>query len=132
MRTIQPNAHSKHNQYVAACEATKEAVSLYMLLIHLEVVSNMDKPLTLYCDNCGVVINSKEPKSHKRGKHIKQKYHLIREIVSRRYSSLEYSVGKQPYWHIHQDVTSKEFWETLRRSRVEGYVLFALGQVENC
>ena len=27
--------------------------------------------------------NSKEPRSHKRGKHIKRKYHLIREIVSR-------------------------------------------------
>ena len=25
----------------------------------------------------------KEPKSHKRGKHIKRKYHLIREIVNR-------------------------------------------------
>ena len=29
------------------------------------------------------VANSKEPRSHKRGKHIERKYHLIREIVSR-------------------------------------------------
>ena len=28
--------------------------------------------------------NSKEPHSHKRGKHIERKYHLIREIVRRR------------------------------------------------
>ena len=27
--------------------------------------------------------NSKEPRSHKRGKHIGRKYHLIREIVHR-------------------------------------------------
>ena len=27
--------------------------------------------------------NSKEPRSHKRGKHIERKYHLIREIVNR-------------------------------------------------
>ena len=27
--------------------------------------------------------NSKEPRSHKRGKHIERKYHLIREIVHR-------------------------------------------------
>ena len=30
-----------------------------------------------------MVINAKEPRSHKRGKHIERKYHLIREIVSR-------------------------------------------------
>ena len=29
------------------------------------------------------VANLKEPMSHKRGKHIERKYHLIREIVSR-------------------------------------------------
>ena len=27
--------------------------------------------------------NSKEPRSHKRGKHIERKYHLIREIMHR-------------------------------------------------
>ena len=41
----------------------------------------MDKPLVLYCDNSGRVANLKEPRSHKRGKHIGRKYHLIREIV---------------------------------------------------
>ena len=39
--------------------------------------------VTLYCDNSGVVANSKKPRSHKRGKHIERKYHLIWEIVSR-------------------------------------------------
>ena len=48
-----------------------------------EVVPDMDKPLVLYCDNSGAVANSKEPRSHKRGKHIERKYHLIREIVHR-------------------------------------------------
>ena len=41
--------------------------------------------MTLYCDNSGAVANSKEPRSHKRSKHIKRKYHLIREIVQRGY-----------------------------------------------
>ncbi|KAA0065993.1 retrovirus-related pol polyprotein from transposon tnt 1-94 [Cucumis melo var. makuwa] len=31
----------------------------------------------------GAVANSRESRSHKRGKHIKRKYHLIREIVHR-------------------------------------------------
>ena len=39
--------------------------------------------MTLYCDNSGVVANSKEPRSHKCSKHIARRYHLIREIVAR-------------------------------------------------
>ena len=49
----------------------------------MEVVPNHGKSLVLYCDNSGAVANSKEPRSHKRGKHIERKYHLIREIVHR-------------------------------------------------
>ena len=40
-------------------------------------------PITLFCDNSGAVAQSKEPRNHKRGKHIERKYHLIREIVGR-------------------------------------------------
>ena len=43
----------------------------------------MEKPLVLYCDKGVVVANTKEPRSHKGGKHIERKYHLIREIVHR-------------------------------------------------
>ena len=39
--------------------------------------------ITLYCDNSGVVANSKEPRSHKRRKHIERKNHLIRDIFNR-------------------------------------------------
>ena len=52
--------------YIAGCEAAKESVWLRKIYIDLVVVSNMDKSLTLYYDNSGVVENSKEPRSHKR------------------------------------------------------------------
>ena len=68
-------------EYVAACEATKETVWLRKFLTDLEIVPNMHLPITLYCDNSGAVANSREPRSHKREKHIECKYHLIREIV---------------------------------------------------
>ena len=71
-------------EYVAACEAAKEVVWLRKFLSDLKVVPDLDKPITLYCDNSGAVVNSKEPRSHKRGNHIERKYHLIREIVQRR------------------------------------------------
>ena len=70
-------------EYVAASEAAKEAVWLKSFLSDLEVVPEMEKPIILYCDNSSAVANSKEPRSHKRGKHIERKYHLIREIVNR-------------------------------------------------
>ena len=45
-------------EYVATCEAGKEAVWLKMFLTDLEVVPNMHLPITLYCDNSGAVANS--------------------------------------------------------------------------
>ena len=46
-------------EYVAACEAAKEAVWLRKFLGDLEIIPDMDKPLTLYCDNSRAVANSK-------------------------------------------------------------------------
>ena len=40
-------------------------------------------PITLYCDNSGVVAQSKEPRNRGKGKHIERKYHLIKDIVQR-------------------------------------------------
>ena len=54
-------------EYIAASEAAKEAVWLKNFLLDLEVVPSVQS----------------EPRSHKRGKHIERKYHLICEIVSR-------------------------------------------------
>ena len=62
-------------EYVASCEAAKEAIWLRKFLIDLEVVPNTSLSITLYCDNSGTVANSKELRSHKRGKHIERKYH---------------------------------------------------------
>ena len=70
-------------EYIAACEAAKESIWLKKFYIDLEVIPNMEKPLVLYYDNSGAMANSKEPRSHERGKHIERKYHLIREIVHR-------------------------------------------------
>ena len=36
-----------------------------------------------FCNNSRAVANAKEPRSHKRGKYIKRKYHLIQEIINR-------------------------------------------------
>ena len=40
-------------------------------------------PITLFCDNSGVVAQSKDSMNHKKGKRIERKYHIIRDIIAR-------------------------------------------------
>ena len=70
-------------EYVAACEAAKEAVWLKKFMLDLEVVPTASQAIILYCDNSGAVANAKEPRSHQRGKYIERKYHLLRDIGQR-------------------------------------------------
>ena len=60
-----------------------EAVRLKNFLLNLGEVPSAQLSITIYCDNSGAVANSKEPRTHKRVKHIKRKYYLIRDIVHR-------------------------------------------------
>ena len=69
-------------EYVAACEAAKEAIWLKKFLSDLGVVRMEQVPITLFCDNSGVVAQSKDPRNYKKGKHIKRKYHIIQDIVT--------------------------------------------------
>ena len=101
-------------EYVVACEVTKEAVWFQKFLSDLEVVPDMEKLMTLYCDNSGAMANSKEPRSHRRGKHIEWKYHLIREIVHR---------GNMSILKIRsEDNLAKPFTKTLPAKSFEGHL----------
>ena len=68
-------------EYVLASEAAKEAVWFRNFLLDLDVVPDLPKSITTFCDNSGAVANSKEPRGHKASKHIERKYHLIRKFV---------------------------------------------------
>ena len=65
------------DEYVAACEATKEAVWLKKFLYDLGVKRMEQVPITLFYDNSGAVAQSKDPRNHKKGKPIERKYHTI-------------------------------------------------------
>ena len=56
-------------EYIVA----KEVVWLRNFLMDLEVVPSPQLAITLFCDNNEAVANSKEPRRHKRGKHIEMK-----------------------------------------------------------
>ena len=70
-------------KYVAACEVVKEAVWLKKFLSDLGVVRMEQVPITLFCDNSRAVAQSKDPRNHRKGKHIERKYHIIQDIVAR-------------------------------------------------
>ena len=71
-------------EYVATCQAAKKAIWLKKFLSDLGVVRMEQVPTTLFCDNRGVVAQSKDPRNHKKGKHIERKYHIIWDIVARK------------------------------------------------
>ena len=69
-------------EYVAACETAKDAVWLKKFLSNLSVVRMEQVPIKLFCNNSGVVAQSKDPRNHKKGKYIERKYHIIQDIVA--------------------------------------------------
>ena len=64
-------------EYIAACEAAKEAIWFKKFLSDLGFVRMEQVPITLFCDNSGAVAQSKDPRNHKKGKHIERKYNII-------------------------------------------------------
>ncbi|KAK1626778.1 hypothetical protein QYE76_001093 [Lolium multiflorum] len=72
---------SIESEYIAASEASSEAVWMKRFIVELGVVPSALDPLIIYCDNMGAIANAQEPRSHKRLKHIKLRYHSIREYI---------------------------------------------------
>ena len=70
-------------EYVAASEASKEAVWIRKFIQELGVVPSSADPLVIFCDNTGAIAQAKEPRSHQKSKHIQRRFHLIREIIDR-------------------------------------------------
>ncbi|KAK1606655.1 hypothetical protein QYE76_030328 [Lolium multiflorum] len=72
---------STESEYIAALEASSEVVWMKRFIVELGVVPSALDPLVIYCDNMGAIANAQEPRSHKRLKHIKLRYHSIREYI---------------------------------------------------
>jgi hypothetical protein len=68
-------------EYIAASKAAKEVVWIRNFVSELGVVPSASSPMDLYCDNSGAIAQAKEPRAHKRAKHVLRRYHLIRKII---------------------------------------------------
>lgn len=75
-------------EYIASCEAAKEAIWVTRLLTELRLKEVL--PVPLYSDNQSAIRLAKNPEFHQRTKHIDIKYHFIREQVEKGVISLEF------------------------------------------
>ena len=69
-------------EYMAACDATKEAVWMRKFIFELRVVSSIELLIPLYYYNNEAIAQANEPKSHQKSKHNEHRFYLIREIVA--------------------------------------------------
>ena len=65
------------SEYVAA----SEAAWMKKFIEDLGVVPSIQDPLEVFCDNEGAIALAKEPRAHKRTRHIHRRYNFIRSKV---------------------------------------------------
>jgi hypothetical protein len=68
-------------EYIASSKATKKVVRIRNFISELGVVPSVSSPMDIYCDNSRAIVQLKEPRAHKRAKHVLRRYHLIHEII---------------------------------------------------
>nr|GEU88394.1 retrotransposon protein, putative, Ty1-copia subclass [Tanacetum cinerariifolium] len=69
------------SEYIAACEASKEAIWMKNFIRDLGVVPIVQDPIEIFHDNESTIALTKEPKDHGKSKHVERKYHFVRRKV---------------------------------------------------
>ncbi|GKD69672.1 hypothetical protein Tco_1323762 [Tanacetum coccineum] len=69
------------SEYIAACEASKEAIWMKNFIRDLRVVPKVQEPIEIFCYNKSAVALIKEPKDHGKSKHIESKNHFVQSKV---------------------------------------------------
>ncbi|GKA05065.1 hypothetical protein Tco_0684185 [Tanacetum coccineum] len=69
------------SEYIAACEASKESIRMKNFIGDLGVVPTVQDPTEIFYDNESAVTLTKEPKDHRKSKHIERKYYFVRSKV---------------------------------------------------
>jgi hypothetical protein len=79
---------STESEYIACCEATKEAVWLRRVLEGVN--HSQEEATTVYVDNQSAIKLVKNPELHSRSKHIEVQYHYVREQALKSRIKVEY------------------------------------------
>ncbi|KAL0408224.1 UNVERIFIED_CONTAM: Retrovirus-related Pol polyprotein from transposon TNT 1-94 [Sesamum radiatum] len=106
-------------KYVAATMATKECLWLRRLI--REMVTNLNHPIQIFCDNESAIKLAGNPVFHARSKHIETHYHFVREKVSSQDIEQKIRTNKQ---------VANIFTKALARAKFEEF-REALGVIDN-
>jgi len=106
-------------EYMALCEASKEAVGLNKLVKSVASqglrTSISGRPININVDNSGCIDFSKNPVEHKRTKHIDIRYHFVREAITTDKMTLEHCATDD----MVADPMTKELGKTKHDKHVE-------------
>nr|GEX48978.1 retrotransposon protein, putative, Ty1-copia subclass [Tanacetum cinerariifolium] len=72
---------SAEAEYIAAFDASKEAVWVRKFISGLGVVPTIEEPISMYCDNTGAIDIANESGITKGARHFRAKVHYIREVI---------------------------------------------------
>ncbi|GKA08478.1 retrotransposon protein, putative, ty1-copia subclass [Tanacetum coccineum] len=72
---------SAEAEYIAAVDASKEAVWVRKFIYGLGVVPTIEKPINMYCDNTGAIAIANESGITKGARHFRAKVHYLREVI---------------------------------------------------
>ncbi|GKD42150.1 zinc finger, CCHC-type containing protein [Tanacetum coccineum] len=68
-------------EYIAAFDASKEAVWIRKFISGLNVVPTIKEPITMYCDNIGAIAIANNHGVTKGARHFRAKFHYLRETI---------------------------------------------------
>nr|GEY33251.1 hypothetical protein [Tanacetum cinerariifolium] len=72
---------SAEAEYIAAIDASKEAVWVRKFISGLGVVPTIEEPISMYCDNTGAIAIANESEITKSARHFRAKVHYLREVI---------------------------------------------------
>ncbi|GKA54729.1 retrotransposon protein, putative, ty1-copia subclass [Tanacetum coccineum] len=72
---------SAEAEYIAAYDASKEAVWVRKFIYGLGVVPIIEEPINMYCDNTGAIAIANESAITKGARHFRGKVHYLREVI---------------------------------------------------
>ncbi|GKD63573.1 hypothetical protein Tco_1305681, partial [Tanacetum coccineum] len=72
---------SAEAEYIAAYDASKEAVWVRKFISGLGVVPTIEEPINMYCDNTRAITIANESGITKGARHFRAKVHYLREVI---------------------------------------------------
>nr|GEZ29175.1 hypothetical protein [Tanacetum cinerariifolium] len=72
---------SAEAEYITAFDAYKEAVWVRKFISGLGVLSTIEEPISMYCDNIGAIAIANESGIAKGARHFRAKVHYLREVI---------------------------------------------------